>query len=64
MSPLLFAPQPNSWPQPHPKASFDLDATMRYVNVEYAAAASLALGWLVGGARAVVKGTIRAGLDA
>ena len=30
-------------------ASFDLDATMRYVNVEYFAAASLALGWLVGG---------------
>ena len=31
-------------------ASFDLDATLRYVGVEEFAAASLALGWLVGGA--------------
>ena len=31
-------------------ASFDLDATWKYVNVEYFAAASLALGWLIGGA--------------
>ena len=30
-------------------ASFDLDATMRYVGVEQFAAVSLALGWLVGG---------------
>lgn len=30
-------------------ASFDLDATMRYVGVEQFAASSLALGWLFGG---------------